>query len=332
MKPKAKKSKYLKVIGLLVKVSVSIFALLYIFHKVKNSEHLETTISSFKGAWSNQNETLYFLFLALVLVVINWGIEAFKWYIFIQKVESISFAKSFMATLTGLTVSLFTPNRSGEFAGKLLFVRPRNRVLSVLISVICSIGQLVVTLMLGTLSLMAFVQLYHPNKLDVVMRWLLFSVSGLSVLIFLLAYINFGFVARFIKPFERKWKKLKSVVHLLNELYSYEYVKVLLLSTLRFSVYCFQYYLLLLFFGVNLSADLAVLLIPLNFLGITLIPSIAFAEIGVRELVALTFIGSMGFSEPGIVAATFALWLINVAVPALFGAAFIWRTRIFQRA
>jgi uncharacterized membrane protein YbhN (UPF0104 family) len=330
MKVKTKKSKYLKIVGLLLKVSVSIFALIYIFQKIKNSEHLETTIDTFKSAWSIQNESIYVLFSALVLVIINWGIEALKWYIFIQKVERISYGKAYMATLTGLTFSLFTPNRSGEFAGKLLFVRARNRVLSVLISVICSMGQLAVTLMLGTLSLMAFIQLYHPEKLDSVVRWLFFSVSGISIFVVLMAYINFGFVARFIKPFERKWKKLKSVVNLLNQLYTYEYLKVLFLSTLRFSIYCFQYYLLLLFFGVTLSADIAVLLIPLNFLGITLIPSIAFAEIGIRELVALTFIGSLGYSEPGIVAATFALWLINVAVPALFGAVFIWQTRIFQ--
>ena len=69
------------------------------------------------------------------------------------------------------------------------------------------------------------------------------------------------------------------------------------------------------------------------YLAQTMIPSIAVAELGIRGNVALFFLNDVVINEElkiGIVSATFTLWLINLIVPAIFGAIFILRLKFFK--
>lgn len=56
----------------------------------------------------------------LVLMLINWGIEAVKWQRLVRSVDRLSFGRAFMATIAGTSVGLVTVNRTGDFLGRIL--------------------------------------------------------------------------------------------------------------------------------------------------------------------------------------------------------------------
>ena len=86
------------------------------------------------------------------------------------------------------------------------------------------------------------------------------------------------------------------------------------------------------YFGVEISAGEASILIPVYLITLTAIPTITLAELGVREVVAITIFSVISDIEIGMVATTFAIWLINLAAPAILGTVFILQTRIFKNS
>ena len=101
-----------KVISLFIKVIILLLSFGYIANKIANSAH---TILGFDLEYG-------YLIIALILVPVNWGIETFKWKYLIKKIEYISFSKAFKSILSGVTIGIFTPNRMGEFAGRIFYL------------------------------------------------------------------------------------------------------------------------------------------------------------------------------------------------------------------
>lgn len=72
-------------------------------------------------------------------------------------------------------------------------------------------------------------------------------------------------------------------------------------------------------------------MIALTFFAISLIPTVTITEIGVRGSSALAFIGVLSENNMGIIAASFMLWFINIAVPAMIGIPFVFGLKFFDR-
>ena len=92
------------------------------------------------------------------------------------------------------------------------------------------------------------------------------------------------------------------------------------LSAVRYAVFAFQFYLLLKICGIDLSVSEMMSNIALSFLLTSLIPSIALGELGVRGSVNLHLFSLNHSNDTAVLVASFLLWLINLAVPALIGA------------
>ena len=80
------------------------------------------------------------LALVLVLMLLNWGLEATKWKFLLRKIEIITFTKAMKSIFAGACVSIFTPNRLGEFGGRIFYLKPSNRVYGVMITFIYTTG------------------------------------------------------------------------------------------------------------------------------------------------------------------------------------------------
>ena len=85
---------------------------------------------------------------------LNWFLESLKWRFLISKIEKISIKRSLRAIFSGITVSAFTPNRVGEYAGRVFCLEKADRVQAVLITVIGSMAQLVVTIVFGLIGIL----------------------------------------------------------------------------------------------------------------------------------------------------------------------------------
>ena len=65
------------------------------------------------------------IFIVVLMMFINWMLESLKWKFMIRKIEAISFFTSFRAIFSGITVSSFTPNRIGEYGGRVFCLEKR---------------------------------------------------------------------------------------------------------------------------------------------------------------------------------------------------------------
>jgi len=118
-----------------------------IYEQIKNQPNLHGALHSLRlSVTGTQSWKIY---LALLLVPINWGLEARKWQILLKPVETIGFFNSFKAILAGLAFSMNTPNRIGEYAGRVLYVHEGNRWKALSLTVTGSFSQLIVTLTIG---------------------------------------------------------------------------------------------------------------------------------------------------------------------------------------
>jgi len=122
-----------------------------IYQQVKHQPGLKTSWTKIKQ--SLQSAEIWDLVIVIFLMIINWSIEAFKWKISIQKVQPVSFLKSFKAVLSGVSFSVSTPNRIGEYLGRILYMEEGNRLRVISLTIVSSMSQLIITLLAGLIGL-----------------------------------------------------------------------------------------------------------------------------------------------------------------------------------
>ncbi len=278
----------------------------------------------------------------MVLMLLNWGLESMKWRRLIGRLEKLSFARCLGAVLTGVTISFFSPNRAGEFLGRIFSLQQANRIDASLITITGSFSQFIVTLIAGSGALILYVDRYvtpfgglQPAfHTGMAIAWLLLSGA------MLLLYFNIGLISGLARHGQKGGRLRNWLQHLLilRTMPARDLRFVIILSGLRYAVFSFQACLLLRFSLPLMSWTDACIISSVFFLAVTLIPSFALAEIGIRGSVAVYLTELYGQSmalPPGetVLPAmlTFSLlWVINIAVPALLGVFGLLQLRFFK--
>ena len=85
----------------------------------------------------------------VLLMVVNWVLESFKWQYLARTLVKISVWESIEAVFCGLTWAIFTPNRIGEYGGRVMFLPNRKRIHCVVAMAVGSFGQNVITNITG---------------------------------------------------------------------------------------------------------------------------------------------------------------------------------------
>lgn len=257
--------------------------------------------------------------LALLLMPLNWLIETQKWYPLVRRYDPISYRDALRAVLAGSTLSLFSPNRLGDYGGRVLFVQPQNQWKSVMAQVVGGFGQLVVLLVAGAAG--AVWSLGHVWRLEP--PWYGWSAAAGTVISVGVVLFYFHFKA--VITFARRWPWLQPIKRYVKDVWVLEAFKrpelwqILGWSALRYGVSCFQYYLLLLFFGIKTSPLEAFSCIAAIFLFQTCLPLPPVANFFARSNVAIWVWSAFGANEFSSLATTFSLWIINLFLPALLG-------------
>lgn len=280
--------------------------------------------------------------LLLVMMLVNWMLETLKWKILIARIEKVPMMKSFMAVLTGVSVSIFMPNRTGEFLGRVFILEKANRVEGALITIIGSISQLLVTVSAGLFGFIAF--FFHYLRKDILIHEYLGAgiilLVPITVFLLLLFYFNMDILTPFLeKLFRGKWERYARYTRVFSGFSFRELVQVLLLSFLRYMVFSAQFFILLKLFGIDIPYPEALVLISMVYLAMLVLPSFAATELGIRGSLSV-YIFSYWFIYTGvpapepelaIFAASSMLWLINIVVPALAGTVFVFRLKFFRK-
>lgn len=263
--------------------------------------------------------------LALALVVVNWGVESWKWRFLVRDLEPLPFHRALVATIAGTSIGMITPNRVGEFAGRVLFLSPAHRIAGAFATVVGSIAQFVVTVTLGMFGLMAISLTTMPGFIGpMASAWV--GLCALVVAASLLLYFNPQVLRTLVMrlPLLRRWGSQAMV---LDRFSARHLVRVLLLSLVRYAVFTAQFVLLLSVFADMRPLD-SIVAIPVAFLLSTLVPTVMLTELGVRGSVAIAVLSSAPEMDQGVFLATTALWLMNIALPAMAGAFVLLVARI----
>ncbi|MAU36916.1 MAG: hypothetical protein CMD14_06040 [Flavobacteriales bacterium] len=321
-----------KTISLILKIVIVFFAFFFLYKQLSSKSSVEQFEIDHILIQLQDNYLL--IFVVILMMFLNWFLESLKWRFLISKIESISIFRSFAAVFSGITVSTFTPNRIGEYAGRVFCLEKADRIQGVLITVIGSMSQLLTTIVFG---LTGFLLL--PNLMQELDSLLSEFIFAYPIMLFVIILLNVILVTLFLNAsvFTVLLSKLKILgkFHKYNQVFTFydssELLEALLYSVARYIVFTTQFFILLHVFGVNISYIDSIILTTVMLFIISIIPTIAITEIGVRGSVALFLFGLVSSNAVGILSATFIMWIINLLLPALIGTFFIFTLKFFRK-
>jgi len=334
------KTKIYKTLNISLRILIIVAAYGSILYEIFVVRDMNTTKENFLEIFYNLNH-IFLVFLVLILMILNWGLETKKWQFLTKKIEYVPFASAFRAVLSGVTVSSFTPNRIGEYFGRVFILKKANPWKGVFITVLGSFSQMIVTLSVGTIATLIFVAKYQPFPpyWQPIVFWggLFCGVIGIALLF--LIYFNVEIVSSlFDRITKKRWKKISYYLETISLFSSKELGIALFYSALRYFVFSCQYVILLFAFGIPIDIIESFLLVFVIFFILTAIPSIALAEIGIRGSIAINIFRIWAISagvvfadiSVYVVSTAILLWIINIIFPALIGAFFVGKLKFFR--
>jgi hypothetical protein len=260
-----------------------------------------------------------YLLAALALMPLNWAAETAKWRRLLPTDARITPWKAFKAVCAGVAVSLFTPNRMGEYGGRILFIKPENQLKGIQANLAGNAAQLVVICAAGLPAAVLF-RMALPGGHPAWLPWLLLpvlSLSGLLVWIYFNISLIAGWTTRLPVPsfLRGVWEKRPRLQRYSRNALS----DVLYLAALRYGVYTLQYWFFLLYFGVKMDVWTGLAGIATLYLVQTGLPLPPLAGLFARGNLAVQLWEPFGADAVSCLAATFGLWALNLFLPALFG-------------
>ncbi len=267
-----------------------------------------------------------------ILMLLNWWVEAIKWRLLLKPFVRIGHWRAFIATIAGTSVALISPNRTGEFVGRVMFLDPDRRIKGAVATMLGGIAQFIATLLAGAVALL-FISRTHNwdgGFIGPMLGALAFLTIACAI-VAIVFYSNTVLLSRVILafPFLERWRSDVFVL----DMYSRSILRnVLLLAFLRYTIFTSQFVLLLVTLDRGLAIGDALLGVPLIFLVSTLIPTVLLTELGVRGSVALAVLVPVGAVESHLLLATFTIWAINLMLPAVAGSLILLAARIRTRS
>ena len=315
-------------IGLGIKLLIAVVAFWFIVQRLRLKQEEIDLIASLRELTEGNN--LPYLIVLLVLMLVNWTLESWKWRLLIQPLERFTLFKSLKAIFSGITIALFTPNRVGEYGGRVFHLMKADRIEAVLLTVVGSYAQLLITIIAGLLSAIWYVPQqigFGPfNQVGA----LALGILTIATCVFLvIMFLNTAVLSSVLKrlPIPEKY------VHYTEVFSKHDpktLLKVLVASATRYVVFTAQFIMLLHIYDVEVGYFSALMLISLTYFTMTVVPTIAITELGVRGSLAMYFLGTVSANSVGIFTASSILWVINLVLPALFGVVFIFDLTFFR--
>jgi hypothetical protein len=265
---------------------------------------------------------------ALALVPVNWGLEAWKWYRLARHLEPVTFGRSFRAVLVGLTLGFATPNRVGDYAGRIIELKSR-RVSALGAVFLGRYCQLVVTVLAGLAGLLYFVLRFYLNGYPAAEAGVVASGLLLGGVVLVPLYRS-----RLLLAALGVWRPLRRFRPALAIMPTYPtraLHAVLAISGLRYGVFCLQFLLLLTAYGVTAPLGPGLAAVAGTFLFKSLVPSLnALADVGVRELSATHLFGLLAQPALPVLSASLSLWVVNIALPSAAGLLLVPGLRVLR--
>ena len=261
----------------------------------------------------------WWLSSVFLLLPINWLFESIKWKMMAIHVQKITLKASVKAVLAGISTGFFTPNRVGELVGRIMYLDPKNHKAGVTLSLVNSLTQNLIMTLCGIPACIIF---FVSSCTKIQINYIYYLV------LLVVCLICFGLLYFFLPQLSNRFKqsnysnKIKEFTDCLSDFREKELIRIMLVSLVRYAVFCMQFSLMLRFFGIELSSWQALIAIPTNYLFVTFTPSVAFSEAAIRSSFAVLTIGAFSSQIVNIALAGTGIWLVNFVIPMLVGSVF----------
>ena len=271
--------------------------------------------------------------LVFVLMFVNWSLEALKWKISVQGVQPVSFFKSLKAIFSGVSFSVTTPNRTGEYLGRVLYMDDGNRLRVISLTILGSISQLLVTIFFGMLGLLILRHDIDKMSLSGWMEWLKdLGIIGafFAFIVLTVFYFRIGWLVKWID----KIPAIKKYIWLINELEKTDttlLMRLLSISLLRYLVFATQYFLLFRFFGVEVNWWQGFWATAIVFFVMAITPTIELFEVVKKMYVTKEIFAIFTVNTLAIGFVTTTIWCINLVIPAAIGSLLILGIKFFKK-
>lgn len=317
-------SKYKKTLSLFIKAAIVIFAFWFIYVKINSNANLKNFRQLLKQI--PQSEIIAVIGLVFLLMFVNWILEAVKWKRLVSHIEQISLWRSIESVFCGLTLAIFTPNRLGEYGGRVFFLSPKRRIIGVVAMAVGNIGQMVLTNVFGAIAVSAFVYRFTPVDYR-----LFYALSVLAVafcVFFIVFYFNISWLNGMLLSmrFTRKYKKFYSILARYKKA---ELFKILMYCLARYIVFSAQYFILFVWLIPGLYYLDIIMMVCILFFVQSTLPSLDLFDVGIRSITASYFFSFITQHEVAVIACTASIWLINIIIPAILGTYFVFKLNFF---
>ena len=314
-----------KIISYLIKASILVLATVFIYTRLSNNTNLDNFLALINEL---DNIKVWLILTSIFLLMLfNWFIESIKWKFLISKVEPISIKRAIESVFCGLTWAVFTPNRIGEYGGRIFFLSPRKRIQGMVAMSVGHIAQMVITNVVGALAMLWFI--YSFLAVDRLVFFILAFLITVFCIFFTLFYFNIYWLNNLVRNI-KSFKKIKVFFSVLTRYSKKELTKVMLYSMLRFAVFTSQYLLIMELLIPEIPFYKSAFLVFILFFVQSALPSLDLLDIGVRSMTATYFFSFITTQEIAVMAAAALIWLVNLIIPAILGSFFVFKLKFFS--
>ena len=302
----------------LIKLSIVVGAGYFIYSKLLLNENL---LFSTYIAFLIENDPFSpknVLFL-VILTLFNWFFEILKWKKLVQIIQNISFKDALEQSLGGLTASLVTPNRIGDYGAKVMYYTNRFKGKIVLLNLVGNISQMTITTVFGVIGLTIFINFYQVD-----INY--YRVTRFVFILLIIAILSFFGVKH--RRFKVKGHSYVDIIDFIKSITINIKAKTLVFSLIRYLIFSFQFYFFLSVFGVAIDyLDAMVVITSMYFLA-SIIPSISIFDVVIKGSVAVFLFSFLKINELTILTIITSMWLLNFVIPSVFGGYYILNFRL----
>jgi len=201
---------------------------------------------------------------------------------------------------------------------------------------------LIITMVCGSVAFLFFARILLGDM--ILFQGYLYVAFAVFILIINLIIIGLYLNVSFLALIKEKimlngFSRLRGYFRVFDFYHTRELGWVLMLSLLRYLVFSFQFYMLNTIFGVTMPLLHGLMLIAVIYFIMTIIPTVALTELGIRGSVAISVFNLYYSMQPdaatgiasGVFFASTLLWIINLGIPAVAGSFFVFRLRFFRK-
>lgn len=266
-------------------------------------------------------ERLLLVVFVISLMPLNWSLEAIKFRLLLGEKAEGDLGNQLKAVLGGVSLSMFLPNRMGEFTGRLLFLKAENRPAGLSATIVGS------SLQMAWITLFGGIALAWSGGIGLLAQKVYLDPGTSLVTIFvalglLLLLSTLGSSRQFIKA---------SLSHFRISLGLRVVTLGLLTALVRYGLFNVQFGLLLMATGCTLHWIAILQFTTLVYFCQSIIPlPPAVGWIGRLQLAVLVS-GLLAVSPAQAILASLTLWTINLLLPGFVGAYFISKSTRYNQ-